>query len=234
MIEKRFYSAAIDGNISTTFIIPVEKQPDQYAVSNKRSVNVLRWNGKDPIAYFVRDTFSVETAPIYESNNYNMAKVSPNKNFVGGTYSMRLCSNPVPNAALYNYKKCHGVKTLKSKVFVTSGMDWNIKAKLFYFVETCRYRVYEFDWYPETDEICNIIFFKKLIDIYNFWKINWKCKNISNIAGNKRVLFDFKKHGVNPEYFPLSMTIDVDGFLYVGLMLSSSIWKINPRYYTRF
>ncbi|XP_031627179.1 regucalcin-like [Contarinia nasturtii] len=201
MTENRFYSAAIEGNISTTFIIPIDKQIDQYAISNKNSVNVVQWNGKDSIIRFLRDTFTVETGSNYELNQYNMGRASPNRNFYGGTFTLDLCIKPrTSNAALYLYTKCLGVKALERKIMVASGMDWNIKAKLFYFIDTCRYQVYEFDWNPETDEICN-----------------------------KRIVFDFKKNGMGQGVFPLALTIDDEGFLYVGLLFGSAVWKINPR-----
>lgn len=153
MSENRFYSAAIKDNISTTFIIPTKKYRNQYAISDKRSVRVLEWDGILPVAKVVRDAFTVETGPEYESNNYNMAKASPKSKFYGGTFSVSLCAG-YPNSALYRYTKCLGVKRLIADQLVSSGMDWNKEAKKFYFIELCRYVVREYDWNPKTEEIC--------------------------------------------------------------------------------
>lgn len=153
--ENRFYSAAIEGNISTTFILPIKKYANQFAVSDKRSVNVIEWNGRDSTARMLRDTFTVETGTEFKFNNYNMAWTSPSNNFYGGTFPFDLCaSSSNPNAALYRYSKCLGAKAVVKDVIVSAGMDWNIKDKKFYFIDTCTYEVYEYDWNPITDEIC--------------------------------------------------------------------------------
>lgn len=153
MTENRFYSAAINGNISTTFIIPTKKHPNQFATSDKRSVRVIHWNGIEPFAEVVRDSFTVEMKPMYASNNFNIAKASPKHNFYGGTFAADLCGGQ-PIAALYRYTKCFGLKRLLSNIIVSSGMDWNVKAKKFYHIDTCRYVIREYDWHPNTETIC--------------------------------------------------------------------------------
>lgn len=153
MAENRFYSASIDGNISTTFIIPTKKYRNQFAISDKLSVRMIKWDGKASSAKIVRDAFTIETRPEFASNNYNIAKASPKHHFYGGTYGANLCANSA-NAAVYRYTKCLGVKRLVDNLIVTSGMDWNMKEKKFYFIDTCNFLIREYDWNPKTEEIC--------------------------------------------------------------------------------
>lgn len=144
MSENRVYSAAIESNISTTFIIPTKKYRNQYAISDKRSVRVLEWDGIVPVAKIVRDAFTVESGPEYEQNSYNIAKASPKYKFYGGTFSASLCAS-FPNAALHRYTKCLGVKRLIALKIVSSGIDWNRDANKFYYIDSCRYVVREYD-----------------------------------------------------------------------------------------
>ncbi|XP_055304006.1 regucalcin-like [Sitodiplosis mosellana] len=170
--ENRFYSAAIEGNISTTFMLPIVEHVNQFAVSDKRSVKVVEWNGVDSMARMVRDTFTVETGPKHEFNNYNMAWASPKHSFYGGTFPFDLCAtSSSPRASLYRYNQCLGAKAVANDVIVSGGMDWNIKGNKFYFIDTCRNVVYEYDWDPTTDEICKQLIFK----VENS---HWKCKQI--------------------------------------------------------
>lgn len=94
MNENRAYPAAIESNLSTTFIIPTKKYRNQYAISDKRSVRVLEWDGIVPVAN--------------ESNSFNIAKASPKYKFYGGTFSASICAS-FPSAAHYRYTKCQGV-----------------------------------------------------------------------------------------------------------------------------
>lgn len=46
---------------------------------------------------------------------------------------------------------------------------------------------------------------------------------------NERILIDFKKDGKHVGFFPDSLTIDTDGFLYVTTWGGSKIFKIDPK-----
>lgn len=157
MSENRYYSAAIEGNISTTFALPIQKQVNRFAFSDKLTLKIGEWDGKSSIVRLIRDTFSVQTGSQFQSYFYNMAQVSPKGNIYGGTFSAQLCSIKDPNAVVYRYSKCLGAKAVITNAIVAAGMDWYIEAKKFYFIDTCHYRIIEYDWEPKTEDISKMI-----------------------------------------------------------------------------
>lgn len=65
----------------------------------------------DTEARVVQEAFSVETAPEYVQNNWNLAKASPQNTFFAETYRRGMCGDdPATTGAFYRYDKCRGVK----------------------------------------------------------------------------------------------------------------------------
>lgn len=100
--ENHVYTASIENDFASTFIIPLKGFKHRYIVSDKLTVTVIEWNGKESVARIVRDEFSVAQTGKYKSNNWNIAKASPSCKFYGGTFREELCSqNPGGTALLY-------------------------------------------------------------------------------------------------------------------------------------
>lgn len=51
---------------------------------------------------------------------------------------------------------------------------------------------------------------------------------LSHCIGNGRVVFDFAKCA-KCNYFPVGLTVDTDGYVYVALYYGAAVWKIDPR-----
>lgn len=51
---------------------------------------------------------------------------------------------------------------------------------------------------------------------------------MSHCKGNGRVVFDFAKCA-KCNYYPVGLTVDTDGYVYVALYYGGAVWKIDPR-----
>lgn len=154
-IENRIYTGSIANNISTTLMVPLKGCNYDFAISDRLSIKIIRWNWKETsVAPVVRDTFTVETDPAYELNNWNIVEASPTCHFYGGTFVYDLCENiTTPSAAFYSYNKCKGVQTL-ARVKLSGGIAWNVHEKTIYHVDSCNNVIMAYDWNPRTDQIC--------------------------------------------------------------------------------
>lgn len=156
--ENHVYTASIENDIASTFIIPLKGFKNRYVVSDKLTVTVIEWDGKEKVAGIVRDEFSVEKTGKYKSNNWNIAKASPSCTFYGGTFRGELCSeNPGASAFLYRYTRSNGPKHLLRCLKLSGGIDWNINENLFYHADSCNEVIREFDYDPKTGNIGNLI-----------------------------------------------------------------------------
>lgn len=84
MRKNRIYSAKLEGNVATSFLIPLKNRPNYFASGIERTVEVLKWNGKDHIASISKSLFSVDhsrmnltlTFLYFFSCNYKKIKTS--------------------------------------------------------------------------------------------------------------------------------------------------------------
>lgn len=152
--EYQDYPANIENNISPSYIIPLEGYADRYIVSDSHTVTIIDWNGKDPIAKVRQQTFTVETDEKYATNVWNIAKISPSGQYVGGTFRKEICSStPGDIAGLYQYTPEHGVKLLANNFKVAGGLDWNVEKELFYLVDSCNFVINEYKWDRKTGNL---------------------------------------------------------------------------------
>lgn len=157
-IKKILYSATIEGIPEPSYIIPVSKRKNQFVVSNRqeRAAYVIQWNGKDKIAKKIRKIYSVETASKYSTNFVNIGKASPKQHLYSGTNVGDICGDAGPvNASLYRYTKEDGVTRLISNVIASSGMAWS--RKKFYYIDSCKYNIVEYDWNSCEDSISKLL-----------------------------------------------------------------------------
>lgn len=69
-----------------------------------------------------------------------------------GQYNLNGCGS-APNSTLWSYRKDEGVKVVLTGLLSNTGLAWSLKAKKFYRIEACRYRVFGYDWDPKTGQI---------------------------------------------------------------------------------
>ncbi|XP_055326181.1 regucalcin-like [Sitodiplosis mosellana] len=203
--ENKTYSAKIDGEKIVGFIIPVANttktcELDEYAVGICRRVGIVHWDGKSPKALLGPIAFEVEDDK--PENRFNDAKADPVGRFYGGTMRQESKGDLFDVAAgtFYKYIKGDGVYELLHGIYVSNGMAWNESTNKFYYIDSCKFNVREYDWDPSTGDI-----------------------------SNERIAIDFKVNGKNPPFIPDGMTIDTDGNLYVATYGGSKVLKVDPK-----
>lgn len=154
--ENKIYSANIEGESYVSFIIPVAGATDLFAVGIGRRVGVIQWDGKSSGAKVVRIVFEVE-------QTFNDGKADPTGRLYCGTITQSgeklevfddIFKNTNYTCALYKYDAKNKVVQVRDKVRLSNGLAWNEKKKKFYYVDSCDLNVKEFDYDPDTGDLC--------------------------------------------------------------------------------
>lgn len=147
---------ATAGEPVVSFIIPVEGTTDQFAVGIGRRVGVVQWDGKSTNATLLRVAFEVEKDAALKFNRFNDAKADPKGRFYGGTMRLEECGDLFDSTSgnLYRYVKNEQPVHLKGNVSVSNGLAWNEKTNKFYYIDSCQLDVKEFDYDPNTGDLC--------------------------------------------------------------------------------
>lgn len=159
--ENKVYSATVDGESSIGFIIPVANitktsDYDEYALGLGRRVGIVHWDGKSSRAAIGPIAFEVEDEHDKVNNRFNDAKADPVGRFYGGTMRSERCGDifEVASGSLYKYNKGDGVYDLLNNIYVSNGLAWNEDQKKFYYIDSCKFDVKEYDWDQATGDIC--------------------------------------------------------------------------------
>lgn len=196
--ENKVYSAKIDGEPVVGFIIPVTS--NEFAVGLDRRVGIVHWDGVSSKANLIRIAFEVEV----ESKNtrFNDSKADPFGRFYGGTMRVEAAGDLFDVAAgtFYKYVKGEGVHELIHDIYVSNGMAWNLTENKFYYIDSCKFDIKEYDYDPSNGNI-----------------------------SNERVLIDFTVNGKSPGFIPDGMTIDTAGNLYVAAFGGAKVIKVDPK-----
>lgn len=159
--ENKTYSASIEGESYASFIIPIEGATDLFAVGIGHRVGAIQWDGKSPVAKVLRIAF--EVAKKNELKNINDGKADPIGRLFCGTIPAEateiksfddLFVNSDYTYALYRCDAQNSVVQVRDKVRLSNGLAWNEKKNKFYYVDSCDSDIKEFDYNPETGDIC--------------------------------------------------------------------------------
>lgn len=157
--ENRVYAARIRNRTEfTSFIIPIKCKKNQFAVGLGRNIEIIHWDGCSQEAEVIRTVINVEPDSFYSTNSLNDAKADPHGRFYGGTERSLFCKDDpkVANASFYLYTKRDGLVRFRSDVYSSNGLTWNKKKRKFYYVDSCKFDIKEYDWNPKTGAICKL------------------------------------------------------------------------------
>lgn len=154
---QKYFTAQIIGETMPLFIIPIKGCINQYAIGFAHAVKIVEWDGVSSLALVIRTAFEVEKDPKYAQNRWHMARADPKNRFFGSTYRTAICSNSsTAPGAFYRYTKRQGPRRILKGINVGSGLDWNIKKNKFYAIDSCRYKIREYDWNTKSGAICKL------------------------------------------------------------------------------
>lgn len=72
----------------------------------------------------------------------------------------------VAAGTFYRYIKGEGVKDLLHNIHVSNGLAWNEKEKKFYFIDSCKFDVKEYDYDQKSGDICKLIFLNCILCVF--------------------------------------------------------------------
>lgn len=223
-LKHRVYGAKIDGEPVVSFIVPVARASDEFAVGIVHRVGIIRWDGQSPNAKLIRIADEVENCSEYRNNRFNDGKADPYGRLFAGTMRKEECDSPdIPTYGnLFRFAADEPAVTLNRprSVQISNGLAWDEERNKFYYIDSCDYNIADFDYDPHTGEISE---FGKT-NCFHSWQYN-----VFFFVANKHVLINFTENGQQPNYLPDGMTIDTDGNLYVATFGGSKIIKVDPR-----
>lgn len=120
---------------------------------------LLEWDGVSSKCRYIRNVSAVETDSIYDGNRFDTGKTDPKGHLYVGTYRTDNCV-PSSNAygSLYLFEKNGNIETLITNTTSATGLAFNEKDNLCYFIDLCKNELWEFDWNPSTGQIRKFIF----------------------------------------------------------------------------
>lgn len=130
------------------------------------------------------------------------------------------------------YTKKSGLVRYRLDVYSSNGLTWDTKRNKFYYIDSCKFDIKQYDWDPSTGIICMLCVVLNwhlfLTEIFH-WK--YSIENIPFIQGNEKIAYDFRINGEFAGYTADGMAIDQDGLLWIGLFKGDSIIAVDPRWY---
>lgn len=152
--DNRFYSARIDNTPNLQFIIPSDCGRDKFLVGINNTAVLAKWDGRSPNARVVN--WNIFTLDPGTENVINDVKTDQFGRFYCGTKSVPECGLSAYSGELggfYMFTKWHGLQKLLADVYISNGLTWVRSTNKFYYVDSCKYNVIEFNYDPETGSL---------------------------------------------------------------------------------
>lgn len=205
--DKKVYEATAPTITVPWYLVPVkrcsknETGPSNMFLTTRNHTNVvIGWDGQSSNATVLRDTITVETDPSLVSHNLHTAKASRQGHLIFGTLRSNLCGNSSePLAAGYSYSKCYGVETIIRDQKIFGGFEWNAEGTKMYQIDSCGMSVYEHDYDAKTGKI-----------------------------STGRIVFRYQGNFGDPTSFPIQLTVDTKGRLYITIYLGGVVLIVDP------
>ncbi|XP_037090303.1 regucalcin-like [Pollicipes pollicipes] len=127
----------------TSLVVPIESQPDTYAISTGRALSVLEWSGGK---HTVRDFVQVDDHR--PTNRFNDGKCDPQGNLWAGSMGLQTSepgSLPPGAGALYYISPEGAATRVLDGVTCSNGLAWNSSGDRMYYIDTFSYKVDVFD-----------------------------------------------------------------------------------------
>lgn len=151
--EDNVYTAGIDGETVVPFVIPVVRNADEFVVGVKNKVGLVNWDGKSDKAVLNSIVFEVEKD---KNTRFNAAKADPSGRLYAGTMLNEKSGDVFATAAgkVYKYVKDDGVYEVLDKIYISNGMAWDETTNKFYYIDSGKFDLREYDYNPSTGAIC--------------------------------------------------------------------------------
>ncbi|KAJ3654214.1 hypothetical protein Zmor_013416 [Zophobas morio] len=163
------HTKAVIGTNHVSLIVPVEGQKDKFLVSVGRDLVIVTWDGLSEKISHQEKIYEVDDHPDTLTNRFNDGKCDAS----GRLWAGSMGPQPV-NGYVEPHKGCFvsfgpnkQVKTHMTKVGISNGLAWSLDNKHFYYIDTHKGTVdqYDFDLKNGTISNCKAIFTLSQTDI---------------------------------------------------------------------
>lgn len=151
--SSKTFCATIIGEEYAAAIIPVEGCKNKFVVALRKSIKVVKWNGKSKKACAKKEIYS--TGP-NDFNYMDTAKADGTGRLYFGTYGEGICGS-ASNSSLYSYSRKEGVRLVLTGYKSCFGLAFNSKTSKCYFMDTCSYTISELDWDRKTGQLSTLL-----------------------------------------------------------------------------
>lgn len=152
--ENKVFSATVDQEPVVSFIIPIVKATNKFAIGIGRRVGVICWDGKSPKVSVESIAFEVDQGK--NDTRFNDAKADPSGRFYGGTMRLEALGSlfEIASGTFYRYSPAEGATELLHNIYISNGLMWNRRENKFYYIDSCKMDVKQFDYNPANGNIC--------------------------------------------------------------------------------
>lgn len=151
--EDTLYMGYLPGYTSLSFISPTKLNSRTFVVGADKRALIIDWDGFSTNATIVRNSFPLGVNDPSAITGYGCTE--PRGRYFGGVFSKAYCSNttdfsPYP---VYRYDRQNGLTRVIHGAY-TVGIVFNPETRKMYHLAPCRSLITEYDWDPETGDIC--------------------------------------------------------------------------------
>ncbi|RZC37252.1 SGL domain containing protein [Asbolus verrucosus] len=156
------HTKAVIGTNHVSFIIPVEGQKNKFLLGIGRDLAVVTWDGESEKVSNVEKIYEVDNTPETLNNRFNDAKCDASGRLWAGTMGAQPVNGYVEphKGRLISMGPKNQITTHLTKVGISNGLAWSSDNKYFYYIDTHKGTVdqYDFDIKSGTISNCKPIF----------------------------------------------------------------------------
>ncbi|KAF5301531.1 hypothetical protein FQR65_LT08835 [Abscondita terminalis] len=141
---------------SPSFIIPVKESSDRFVISLGRDLYIITWDGISDALSNMEIIGTVDIEPELKDNTFNDGKVDVYGNLWTGTLNLNvnIVTGLPKTGSLYSVSQKQ-IKKHFSGVSISNGLTWSKCSKKFYYNDSSKNTVDEFDYDAETLTLSN-------------------------------------------------------------------------------
>lgn len=134
-----------------SFIIPVDGNRNEFAISIDGNVEVIKWDGTSATAKVVRRGVDIEPG-----RRMNDAKADPKGRLFCGIMPPKTGADVFVHTAdanLYRYASGEDKTVVADRLGLPNGLTWNAQNSKFYYVDSLAFDIKEYDYDGKTGDI---------------------------------------------------------------------------------
>ncbi|KAJ8960667.1 hypothetical protein NQ314_006059 [Rhamnusium bicolor] len=147
LAEGPHWDAETQRTNHVSIIIPVKGEKDKFLISIGRELATITWDGESEQASNITKIFEVDNDPDTIDNRFNDGKCDPSGRLWAGTMGGEPVNGDVKREKGSFFSFQNGkVTTHIKKIGISNGLAWNTELNKFYYIDTHKGTVEEYDY----------------------------------------------------------------------------------------